>query len=501
LKSVALSKKVASLAKPLTKTNITQLNNLTLKRSVNNSPINLENATPYGNYFGLVRLIIKAPSSILLGESRYYYVQEVHGNYIIKDTTLATYTPAIACTDWNVNIYENKTDGRPNGQKLGVYWETEKPIYGTNNINLALGLIRLVGRYWTQDSVYNVMLSTTYNGKELTKIIEVKKPDILGNPGLTDTERHTYIKDVKNQDLWLDETIFKYAGKWGIPPQIIKGQIEKETSFRNIWRYEPFKDIEIQDNITLKKQYFKTGMPFIVTESSMGGDLPASHTNEYPNPYSPIVVRSSYVNANWFGKYVQRHTGEKPDKILGASYLGLNNRWINYYSQIKLENKNISDEEARSLAHDSLKSYIQDPKNKIGKKFNDYAQTRVVTSYGLIQMMYTTAVTTPFSETGSEYGNPGSFYMNRSQSSLYPEMLNEYEWFFPRYVDLTLKNLRKTLGDVNILPDNNWTDGYESVWIYTLQRYNPGDTNNEKDPLYGIDILKRTKNYISSMNQ
>ncbi|MGA3286544.1 MAG: hypothetical protein ABSD46_03865 [Bacteroidota bacterium] len=456
--------------------------------------------------------IVVKGSEILLGETKYYYAtQETNGELTIHETA-STELPAGAVSSdiWGNNpVAPLLIETEPSGRKMGVYWEKKFPKYlgGTyiDMDDLPTGMIRLVGRYWHKDSVYTVKLTTGNYSTPTSLGIEVKKPDILGDPNISNESRHTNITDVKGKPLCLDDTIFKYAGEWGIPPQIIKGQIEKETlpHFAFNWRYEPFLDSRLQHNPDDIETYFTEGMPFIVTETSMGtGDLPTLHTNEVPYPYNSSSVKISiylFQDNNWDSKYVQHHTGDIPDKIVGSNIL--TKRWAILYAQIKSKNKNITDADARTQAHNKLQAEIQYPKNTIGKNYDNFAQTRIVTSYGLIQMMYTTAVIDTFKETGSRYSTPGSVFMDRYENTLPPEMLNEYDYLFPRYVDFTLQHLRASLGGVSSIPTHEWPGGFESIWTTTIQKHNPGEKDKYENPLYGWDVLARAIQYLPSIKK
>jgi hypothetical protein len=449
-------------------------------------------------YSGRGELRIEKPRDILLGETKYYQARPDPNNsaglIFVEMSETSGWVAGGQAAQFTVTAEQPVS-------KLGVYYEFKD----NDGLPLAGDMIRIIGRYWKQDTTYKVRLTATSGVRSGSIVIEVKKPDVLGDPNLTDNVRHTRIIDVKGDTLWLDEEIFRYAGEWGIPPQLIKGQIDKETlpHFAFNWRYEPFKDIEFHSSPGKAKLFFKEDIPFVVTESSMGtGDLPTLHRNEVPFPYvnSP-VKRSEYVTKNWDAVYVQHHTGDELDKIIGSR--DLTKHWAELYSAIR-SNNNISDADARNEAHNKLKGEIQDPDNEeFGEDFDDLAQTRIVTSYGLVQMMYTTAVSTTFKETGSWYGVPGSVFMDRYAGTLPSEKLNEYEYSFPRYVDWTLQHLRKTLGvgQEEGLPDHNWSDGYESIWVYTMQKHNAGETDTRGTPLYGLDVLRRAGQYWPSKNQ
>ncbi|HVO74848.1 MAG TPA: hypothetical protein VMT35_12545, partial [Ignavibacteriaceae bacterium] len=98
----------------------------------------------------------KTEDEILLGETKYYQARYLNGKLHI-DTLSGPYL-------WNGGLTEDVWGVNPvtivKGDKLGVYWETEKPVWNGNEFvkDLDKGLIRLVGRYWKEDVTYIVRL-------------------------------------------------------------------------------------------------------------------------------------------------------------------------------------------------------------------------------------------------------------------------------------------------------------------------------------------------------
>jgi hypothetical protein len=91
---------------------------------------------------------------------------------------------------------------------MGVYWETEKPVWNgnTNNGNLVKGLIRLVGRYWTKDSTYIVNLTAKQDKDSSSIKIKIIKPSELGL-------KYKKSKDVQNHDINIDSLCIKFGGE------------------------------------------------------------------------------------------------------------------------------------------------------------------------------------------------------------------------------------------------------------------------------------------------
>ena len=185
---------------------------------------------------------------ILLGESKYYYVVEKDGKRRIKETTKPEFPEEEegesiikSALVWGDNPVTITGEEANIGKRLGVYWETQKPRPDDPTKPLSAGLIRLVGRYWTADSVYKVKLETGTGTDNTTSIeVTVNRPTSLG------TSRSP-ARDVAGQRIFIDDLCITYGGIYGIPPQFIKGQIHKEAryvdddiGFAPSYRYEPY---------------------------------------------------------------------------------------------------------------------------------------------------------------------------------------------------------------------------------------------------------------------
>jgi hypothetical protein len=428
----------------------------------------------------------------LLGESKYYRAKldpNDYDNLIIIESESSD--PKLGKGDSRVIFEDPKiADDAINNDKIGVYWDYLKP----DGTGLDDGVIRVIGRYWKQDTTYKIKLHAVLraNGRTGTIEIEVKKPSKLG-------DTHNTVTDVFGRtNINLDELIIKFSGEYGIPPQIIKGQMQKESSpFTPAWRYEPFQDIKIQRDKNLTKKYFGKNMPFVVDNTSVShpmgsGDMPTSHSNEDPNPYLPMPIKmSTYTVAHWFDVYVQRHT-DKPDIILlGKTF---SKHWLDLYMEIK-NNKStkISDADARTKAHDIFKQEIQDKASDIGKSFDRIAQTRKVTSYGLTQMMYITAADNRFDYDHYRCRNrSATHYVNQNDEQIYPEKLNEQDFLLPCYCDLLWKSLNFTFN--TCIPDGNWQGGFETKWEKALIKYHGGDITDT----YGKSVLTNSQNFKPS---
>jgi hypothetical protein len=301
--------------------------------------------------------------------------------------------------------------------------------------------------------------------------------------------QYSYINDVFGHEVNLDDIIITYAGENGIPPQMIKGHIGKETLFKNAYRYEPFEDIYVQKR-PYKKLLFMTKedgtlLPFVVTEAGMGGDFPAGHTNVSPTDYERTPLKITQFLEDHLERYVNR------SKLL---VIGRQEYTKDLTRDLKKIHKEVLELGLKGKA--AANFAIEVMKNRFhwkeyGDNYNNfYAQTRISTSYGLTQMLYATAVSSRFKETGSRYVPANSLYMNRTDASLPPEKLNEVNYLFPRYVDLMLQRLRKSHGNPATIPEHEWSGGFEKLWSDAFQQHNPG----EKD--YGKKVLSLSQKYL-----
>ncbi len=434
---------------------------------------------------------------ILLGETKYFGVKICDlDNSLIIDTTAFSGHSLDATGFLSEEIWPSEPvqcvtsgipDGIPAGRRTGVYWEVGKsaPDYDGQTRQMPAGLIRIIGRYWGQDSVYRVRLSAKKAGYRDGRILlEIRKPVTLGNSHATVTD--VFCNTISN----LDSIIVRFAGEFGIPPQLIKGQMETEdANFTPVWRYEPFEDAQLQRKMKAYR-YFSKDLPFVVTPTSMGsGDLP-SHSCEdrYPYVMGPVKISTYTTTTENWQRYVQHHTGAEPDLIVWSE--DLSDYWLELYNEFKGA---FTDEDARKMAHDELKCEILDTTSDIGKPFNKIAQTRKVTSYGLTQMMYITAADNVFDAAHLSCLAPTAVHlMNQRNSHMYPEMLNEQDTLMIRYSNLLWTKLQYSF--TACILAGNWDLGYESQWEKALIKYHGGKSTDT----YGQTVLLNSRHYFPS---
>jgi hypothetical protein len=424
---------------------------------------------------------INPPQEIILGETIYFQavkdpIQTPNHEKNILIVPLKKLSDKIASTLQDAKFTVSRFKG--DEDKLGVYYDTKIDSDGTN---LEPGIIRLVGRYWKpgDGNEYIVKLEASTWDRFGHMYVQVKKPIVLGDPSLTDENRHTKVKDVLGNDLWLDEWIIKYAGEYGIFPQIIKAQIQCESNFKPAYRWEPFKDAEEH-----RKGNFKGSRYNITLDPRSEGNPPIpweDHKNArpiYPHGEYMTIWDRFYNNSTWLNPSASSDTynGKRPN----GEYIwsiddadGWENQFIEAMSDIT---NSVND--ARTLAN----KWLHDKYSKIDQT----AQTRIVASYGFLQMLYTSAV---------YFRNYHKDLMNGTCYAHLPEYLNETENNFNYavpYLASILSNVIKDLSD----KDGNWPLGYEATIKIALNSYNGRKDRNS----YGKNVLNLRNIYYPNLN-
>jgi len=306
-------------------------------------------------------------------------------------------------------------------------------------------------------------------------------------------------KDVFDNEISIDDTCIVYGGRYGIPPQLIKGQIEQEagtydfggtigSGFAPSYRYEPY---STQLAISERQRQWERS-PFFVTATAMGSGacVPSSqcppehqHVLTYSyilfpktlwdivydysqlviiNPPSPDISEAAHRiygsrNTNGtmnFGPY---------DRIQGI-YDGL----LNYY----LESVQLPLAESADSARNFLIGFMRD--DFYGGFENLRAQTRIASSYGLLQMMYTTAVRIGY---------------DRRNGQKRPEDLNVTETLMKISMDHQKILLRIGLGR-SVELGNNWPNGLEkSLKDVILANWNTKEA-------YPNEVMTKSRNYL-----
>jgi hypothetical protein len=415
-----------------------------------------------------VEVKVEKVYEILLGETKYYQARFVDGKLVIDELS----GPNL----WNGGLGEDVWGNNPvnivEGDKLGVYWETEKPVWDgiIKGENLSKGLIRLVGRHCDvkNNIPYKVKL-TAQKGTDKAEIeIMVIKPSKLGN-------KYDTSIDVFSQTVKIDEICIEWGNELGIPPHFIKGQMKSETSF-----YHPFYPTYVYEPYTTQFDVMKmySNNEYFIEENTATFEpaLPIhSNIKDYPYPSNPTTVwqiiedYSDLVNLVTLRKYGSRRATENSSKQDGILYFyGTYSYPQKKYNEYKKEaykkyDVKIHPENEPQANNDARNSLVNHLKNewdggiKDGKKglVNIKAQTRIAASYGLLQILYTTA--------RYNFGYP--------KNLLPEELIEPNNMQYSKKKVLYHLNKLKTKENGN---ENNWNLGLEgSIRDYIWHQWNP----------------------------
>ncbi|HSD62692.1 MAG TPA: hypothetical protein VLB50_02805 [Ignavibacteriaceae bacterium] len=417
--------------------------------------------------------VIVKEYSILLGETKYYqakYEGPLLDKLIIEEVQGPSLNGGLTIDVWHENPITITE-----GDKLGVYWEKEKPVYGTNPpAILPEGLIRIVGRYWSEEQTYRVKLTAKNGPDEKSILITVNKPNQLGN-----SEQAIRLNngiDVESHDYSIDSVCIKWGGQFGLPPQYIKGQYVGESFYDNnlervtpSYRYEAWNwEYDVENDPDL------TNGHFWVTWQSMGnGDPVPNHENTRYMSYETTPHSVWY----FIDRYSNIEHSPTPGgwRVLGNRDLTNNRLIFNLYSRPRREYNQIRNRLYKSLGLNDIEEnpqvnesarleFIDYMKNVYeGGLANRVAQSRIASSYGPIQPLYVTVL---------DYGY--------SVAEDYPpENLNDLNIFWPFALNHFLNLLEQRVAQ-NL---NNWTDGLEATLTTVYQGWNP------KKLGYGANVI------------
>jgi hypothetical protein len=419
---------------------------------------------------------------ILLGETKYYCVSENSDGELTMGWTSDLVGPLFNKKNVSWTVERTNT----NDTHLGVYYEykNEKGVDITER-----GFIRLVGRYLPDDQTktYKVHLKGTVGQKSVTMQIEVKKPACLYDPSAMKTasnnKPYRWTTNVWGTSVDIDAICIQYAGVIGIPPQVIKAQMFQESDktgdkFNPSYRYEPWQDDFFADpnrNPDGWEDY--STQPFWVTGEppnpmGEGKIVPLNHQNVHPvyYPSSPVHI-ADYVLNNW-GQYFKK----SDYTVIGSNSLTV--RLVNYantYNFIYLLNGELGDPVSQAI------SLI---KHDIKVQYTQIAQTRKAASYGLIQMLYTTA-----QPLGYNRGNDAT-------SSHAPEELNDETIEMPFYEQFTEANLSKEFSKerLDFAMAGDWPLGWEKTWMNSFGWYN-------KDAGYAPSVFANSRRFYPQASE
>jgi len=410
---------------------------------------------------------------IMLGETKYFQVKEEDDKLKIEEVSTPTLSGGIAEDIWGDNPVEIVE-----GDKMGIYWEKEKPIPDESS-NLPKGIIRVIGRYWSVNKTYKIKLKAKHGDKNAESIINVVKPSRL----LKEGQSPAYDKyvDVNNNVVNADSLFITLGGKYGIPPQFLKGHVFQEAAKKNFggeigwaftpsFRYEPY---TTQWNKYLKswsgRFYFKD------ISNADYSDIP-NHQNvlfmdyikEAKTVWEIIEGYSQLVNPNNSSDYGKRNADHTMN-FYPTRFKGLQDKYDEYLNLYENDRKLKRPESADSANWAMVKWFKEEWKS--GEAKTTVAQTRAASSYGSFQMLYTTA------------RDEVKYDKNKL-----PEELNEnyaFEIFVKRQKDLLIEKLGSQTEK-----SNNWSTGYESVLKSAI--FVPWN----KSKTYPDEVIKNSKKFL-----
>ncbi len=435
---------------------------------------------------------------ILLGQTKYYWATEDpddDSKLIIQESETDpgnSIPPGIV--DVNFTVTKNAND-----DKLGVYYEYK------NDKGNDLGrnwFIRIIGRYWAPAKTYKAHLyATTLDGTRSGDIsIEVKKPVRLFTPDQTSLDTFNLSRDVFDHEINIDDTCCFYGGKYGIPPQFLKGQMVKEAGHKNFgtytglapsYRYEPFSKYAQLSKAWKESSKYNIGLWVVDPnrtghEMGTGKDVPVHHNVCYMDyPRSPKTVwdilwdHSELVNMSSGKNDIQhRIYGSRVNGIMVFPYDDISEKYNEFLRNAYIYSILNSTQSVEDIARGDMIVFLRDKWNGGTKKM--IAQTRLASSYGLLQMMYDRAV--------RDAGYPCK------DANISPEDFNVTE----TNMIYSMKYMKKIL--LNVLTpaveeNGQWPNGFEN-WFknYVWRIWNTGTT--QKGYGYSNDVYSNSQKYL-----
>jgi hypothetical protein len=444
--------------------------------------------------------VTKPPSDeILLGQTKYYAaVKDPNshtGKIMIKQVPVDNNGKPIPPTGIITGAFKGNPIHILSGSDTsGVYWDRKREYVKTiakNEIvngkikkvyldtiyveKLPKGVIRVIGRYWQAGKIYKVKIMPTNNIPSAGMTITVTKPGHLGNTYENATDIHGHYFSINSM-------IIKNAGKYGIPPQLTKAQMWKEaakvdTEFTPSYRYEPYYYTKKKIINNLKDA---SGRFFIKDSSSTYfADIPnhknvhKEHYFRHPHTIWDIVKKySQLVKTSASAIYGKRLPDGKMDYMTHLGYKTIQDLYDGIYIKIA-RNTDLTQAE---IIDSTNKRMVKNLKYEWrgGLKYK-MAQTRVGSSYGWLQMLYSTA---------REGGRHSLYSINNL-----PENLNANA-FFVKCIQYQNSHVTTYLNDNGEHLNDNWTDGYyKTLSKVIFKLWN-------KNPYYGPSIIKKMNSYL-----
>jgi hypothetical protein len=465
-----------------------------IRNPLSNQCVNPGNAVKF-EYLNIWVVLV---DEILVGESKYYYLA---GNdddgWGLKDDWRPGMPVPARKTEVTFSVVPPIEGGRP-----AVYWEEKKPMTSAPKQPLPDGIIRLVGRFFDADDQQKNTVQLTASfitgyGEDYTSIdAEVKKPARLLTPGQSPTYRLS--RDVFDNEMSIDSICIAYGGRYGVPPHFLKGHMRQEAGRKDFgaytglapsYRYEPFSRWAQLSNAWKLDERYNGGL-WIVDPKRTGyemgtGKMIPMHQNvcDMPYPRSPksvwdilwdnseIVNTGTDVEHRVYGKRLADGRMNFPKEYSGIcnEYARLLLR-ASFYSYLLSKTK-------EQIAREDMIVYLRDKWEGGAKSM--VAQTRLASSYGLLQMMYSTAV--------EQIDYPST------DPNIRPEDFNVTDiglFYCLEYMKMMLEVKLTTA----VEQDGNWPKGFEYYFKkYIWPTWNPGNDYPKSVYSYTQRFLPQSK--------
>jgi hypothetical protein len=425
-------------------------------------------------------VILPERHTILVGETKYYQARphpRFPGKLIIDELAAPELNGGIPEDVWGESPVLD-----PGGDSAFVYWEKKFPVYSERDSFLRMealpqGLMRLIGRRNRPGAENEITLTANTGGRSGRIQVQVKRPRLLGTSAFArqrsrglDHEGAFY--DVDSLCIW-------WGSLSGISPQLVKAQYECESfydptlaAYVPSYRYEPW---TTQFDAALTEA-FENG-PFWVTEMAMGSGVSV--------PSHPVTRYMQYATAPTTVWQILEHYTNlvfNPPPYGGPSLFGVRQLSDNLLRfKYSLPARHYKVIRSRVYRTRGIPPSQQDPQANLeaANRFLEFvrfqlfdglqnivAQTRVASSYGPLQLMYSTAADRGYGQSPQDA----------------PELLNNPTIF----MELAVGNLQVTLDVVTAHQGaSNWVVGWEPAFLQVYFAWNQKPEYNDAVLRYG----------------
>jgi hypothetical protein len=458
--------------------------------------------------------VVKQENEILLGETKYYAVKKktetgelkIEEIKVIQD--IAPVFPSTAGEGWEwinkKSIWSDRPINIETKGQIPIFYDkfyaqlfysgNSKPIIN----DLPDGMIRVIGRYLGKTIDNKVKLFTEKeNGRNDTINIQVVRPTKLGD---SDNMKSGPTKEGGFKEYNIDSLIINVAGITGILPQIIKAIMKNESiQFKPSYRYEIFQDFggNIRNVFDSTHTYWiksKTDEGYPQIPQNHGTIMYGTKTSKDGYP-KPTYAWTLLMDKEYYNLYFKRDSTvfviDPSDSSTTAisAYKSERNKIMEFYNSYfnDLKKRGMTDGQAKDSAKIKTQQryllYLRKDYGGIGMG-SLYAQTRIVASYGLMQLTYYGGV--------SSYKKNWNLNYPDNDINYLPENLN----IIPINVEFGTKHflgkMRFALGSIGYHNEDTWdkNHGFELTYWKGLSLYNNGNSS------YPNPIFKNAKNYI-----